>query len=67
MELVAQLADSNMRSSVERLVFIDVVSFDWNCPKYIMPRYSIGEVEELAEPLRKRIAELEARLRAHNQ
>ncbi len=66
-ELVAQIADSKMRSSVERLVFIDVVSFDWNCPKYITPRYSIGEVEELAEPLRKRIAELEALLRAGNK
>ena len=66
-ELVAELADSKMQSSVERLVFIDVVSFDWNCPTYITPRYSIGEVEELAEPLRKRIAELEAQLRAHNQ
>ncbi len=65
-EIVAQIADSNMRSSVERLVFINVVSFDWNCPKYITPRYSIGEVEELAEPLRKRIAELEALLRARN-
>ena len=66
-ELVAQIADSNMRSSVERLVFIDVVSFDWNCPKHITPRYSIGEIEELAEPLRKQITELEAQLRAHNQ
>ena len=66
-ELVAQIAESNMRPSVERLVFIDVVSFDWNCPKYIAPRYSIGEVEELAEPLRKRIAELEAQLRAYNK
>jgi predicted pyridoxine 5'-phosphate oxidase superfamily flavin-nucleotide-binding protein len=66
-ELVAELADSKMRSSVERLVFIDVVSFDWNCPKYITPRYSIGEVNELEEPLRKRIAELEAQLRAHNK
>ncbi|MBP8116606.1 MAG: pyridoxamine 5'-phosphate oxidase family protein [Nitrospira sp.] len=65
-ELVAQIADSKMRPNVERLVFIDVVSFDWNCPKYITPRYSIGEVEALAEPLRKRITELEAQLRAHN-
>lgn len=67
LELVAQIADSKMRSSVERLVFIDVVSFDWNCPKYITPRYAMGEVEELAEPLRKRIAELEAQLRAYNK
>jgi predicted pyridoxine 5'-phosphate oxidase superfamily flavin-nucleotide-binding protein len=63
-ELVAQLADPKMQSSVERLVFIDVVSFDWNCPKYITPRYSLEEVEELAGPLRTRIAELESELRA---
>lgn len=66
-ELVAQFTDSNMRPSVERLVFIDIVSFDWNCPKYITPRYSISEVEELAAPLRKRIAELEAQLRAYSK
>ncbi len=63
-ELVAQLADPTMQSSVERLVFIDVVSFDWNCPKYITPRYSLEEVEELAGPLRTRIAELESELHA---
>jgi uncharacterized protein len=62
-ELVAQVSDPKMRSSVERLVFIDVVSFDWNCPKYITPRYSVAEVEELAGPLRARIVELEAQLR----
>lgn len=61
-ELTEQVTDRDMRSSVERLVFIDVVSFDWNCPKYIMPRYSAEEVEELAGPLRRRIAELEAEL-----
>jgi len=62
-EFVVQVSDANMRSSVERLVFIDVVSFDWNCPKYITPRYSVAEVEELAGPLRERIVELEAQLR----
>ena len=61
-ELTTQVTDPKMRSSVERLVFIDVVSFDWNCPKYITPRYSLEEVEELVGPLRARIAELEAQL-----
>ena len=61
-ELVAQLADPKMRSSVERLVFIDVVSFDWNCPKYITPRYSAEEVEAYVGPLKSRIAELESQL-----
>lgn len=63
-ELVAQVSDANMRSNVERLVFVDVISFDWNCPKYITPRYSAAEVDELAGPLRAQIAELEAQLRA---
>lgn len=58
-ELVAQLADPADRPLVERLFLIDVVSFDWNCPKYITPRYTEEEVRGVVEPLRARIAELE--------
>jgi uncharacterized protein len=47
---------------VERLFFIEILSFDWNCPKYITPRYTAAEVEEVVTPLRQRIAELEAQL-----
>ena len=50
----------------ERVVLIDVVSYDWNCAKHITPRYSIHEVEALARPLRERIAALESELRARN-
>jgi len=61
-DLAAQLANPSMKARVERIVFIDVVSFDWNCPKYITPRYSLEEVEELVGPLKTRITELEAQL-----
>ena len=30
----------------ERIVQIDVHAYDWNCPKYITPRYSEGEVAQ---------------------
>jgi predicted pyridoxine 5'-phosphate oxidase superfamily flavin-nucleotide-binding protein len=43
---------------VERIMRIRVVGFDWNCPKYITPRYTLQDIE----PLRTRIAELEAAL-----
>lgn len=61
-KLVAQFADPESRSIVERVFLIDVVSFDWNCPQYITPRYSAAEVEKAVAPLRARIAELEAQL-----
>ena len=63
-ELVEQLAEPEMRKLVERLFFIDVVSFDWNCPKYITPRFTAAQVEEAIAPLRQRIAELEEQLKA---
>ena len=62
-ELVAQLAEPAARGIVERLFFIEVLSFDWNCPKYITPRFTAAEVEEAVAPLKQRIAELEARLK----
>jgi len=61
-ELIAQLADPETRGIVERLFLIEVVSFDWNCPKYITPRYTDEEVQEAIAPLKQRIAELEAQL-----
>jgi predicted pyridoxine 5'-phosphate oxidase superfamily flavin-nucleotide-binding protein len=61
-ELVQQLAEPEARRIVERLFFIKVVAFDWNCPKYITPRYTAAEVEEMVAPSKQRIAELEAKL-----
>jgi predicted pyridoxine 5'-phosphate oxidase superfamily flavin-nucleotide-binding protein len=61
-ELVLQLAEPAVRTIVERAVLIEVVSFDWNCPKYITPRYTAEEIEQAVAPLHRRIAELEAQL-----
>jgi predicted pyridoxine 5'-phosphate oxidase superfamily flavin-nucleotide-binding protein len=65
-ELVAQLAEPSAHRMVERLFFIEVISFDWNCSKYITPRYTAAEVEGVVAPLRERIAELEAQLKNRN-
>src|SRR5580765_2203197 len=46
-ELVQQLAEPEIQRIVERLFFVEIVSFDWNCPKYITPRYSVEEIQEL--------------------
>jgi len=54
-------------ASIERVFRIDIVGFDWNCPKYITPRYTMAEIEEATAPLRARIAELESALDAQKQ
>lgn len=64
----ADLADQltptpDLRGKVERLFLISLISFDWNCPQYITPRYTEAEVRDAVAPLRQRIAELEAQLK----
>jgi len=45
--LLAKLESPDYRAPVERGIVIRVEAFDWNCPKYITPRYSRSEVEAL--------------------
>ena len=52
-----------MRSKIERLFLIEVVSFDWNCPQDSTPRFTEAEVEQAVALLKARIAELESQLR----
>ena len=63
-ELVAKFSTPDVRRMVERVFLIEVVSYDWNCQQYITPRYTAAEVERAVLPLRERIAELEAQLKA---
>jgi predicted pyridoxine 5'-phosphate oxidase superfamily flavin-nucleotide-binding protein len=34
------------RAQVERIVYIDIAAFDWNCPQHITKRYTESEFEE---------------------
>lgn len=50
------------RTTIERVFVIDVLGFDWNCPKFITPRYTAEEVAATVAPLQARIQELEQAL-----
>lgn len=52
-ELLAKLELPDFRATVERGIIIRVEAFDWNCPKYITPRYSQREVEALLDQTRQ--------------
>ncbi|WP_273149742.1 pyridoxamine 5'-phosphate oxidase family protein [Methylophaga thiooxydans] len=44
---IALLEVSDFRAPVERGFVITIEALDWNCPKYITPRYTQDEVENL--------------------
>ncbi len=44
---VAELAKVELpeyEARIERIVFINVVAFDWNCPQHITPRFTESEI-----------------------
>jgi len=50
------------RGHVERAVLVDVVAASWNCPQHIPLRWSAEQVAAIVQPLRARVATLEAEL-----
>jgi ferredoxin-NADP reductase/predicted pyridoxine 5'-phosphate oxidase superfamily flavin-nucleotide-binding protein len=55
-KLLAKLESPEFSAPIERGIVIKVEAFDWNCPKYITPRYSEGEVEALLGQARQQMA-----------
>jgi predicted pyridoxine 5'-phosphate oxidase superfamily flavin-nucleotide-binding protein len=58
--LLEQLRVKGEKTPAERAVVVHVEAFDWNCPQHIVPRYTQAELIELLQPMRERIAALEA-------
>ena len=58
--LTGQLTTPSYRAKPERLFRLRLEAFDWNCPQHITPRYTEAEIAVAVEPLRQRLAELEA-------
>jgi uncharacterized protein len=59
-----RLDELGLEGRAEGLMTVEVVAVDWNCPKYITPRFTAEQVAAVVEPLRRRIDELEAQLAA---
>jgi predicted pyridoxine 5'-phosphate oxidase superfamily flavin-nucleotide-binding protein len=62
-DLVARLATEG-EGRVQRVMTIRIAAWDWNCPKFITPRFDTAELTALVGPeiscLETRTAELEA-------
>ena len=62
--LVKQLTDPAYKGKSERAIRFHVEAFDINCRQHIQLRFTQEEVEALVQPLRDRLAELEAENKA---
>ena len=48
---LAAIEIPDYKARIERVVFIDVAAFDWNCPQHITRRYTEAEFAELSSSL----------------
>lgn len=58
--LVTALVDRDYPGRPERLFRIAVDAVDWNCPQHITPRFAERELHHALDPIRARIAQLQA-------
>lgn len=61
-DLIEQFHIPGYPADPQRAILITIEAWDWNCPQHIPHKYSEQEVLSVVEPLRARIAELEAQL-----
>ncbi len=59
-ELTELAVEPDYRAKVERLIILHLVTFDWNCPQHITPRYTEADINQAIKPLRDHVAALEA-------
>jgi predicted pyridoxine 5'-phosphate oxidase superfamily flavin-nucleotide-binding protein len=59
-ELARRLASPGYRAHAERALLIHLEVFDWNCQQHITPRFTEAEIDQALEPVRQRLAALEA-------
>ena len=61
-DLLADVSPTGYQNITERVVLLRVLAFDWNCPKYITPRYTAEEINTVLVPLHEKIRRLEAEI-----
>lgn len=59
-ELAALVTVPGYKAKMERIFRLHLEAFDWNCPQHIVRRFTEEQINEAVQPLRDRLAELEA-------
>jgi uncharacterized protein len=60
LDLARFVIDPTYKAKPERILLLRLAAFDYNCQQHITPRFTEGEISEALQPLRGRLAILEA-------
>lgn len=58
--LTQAVTDPEYRAKLERIFRLRLEAFDWNCPQHITPRFTELQITSMLQPMRERMAQLEA-------
>lgn len=58
-DLFELLKPTDYKFKPERLLLFHIKAYDWNCPQHITPKYTKDEIEELIQPQKEYIQQLE--------
>lgn len=58
--LIERVSDPDDPVPPARIIVFEIAAWDRNCPQFITPRYTQSQFDEVVEPLKARIAELES-------
>jgi predicted pyridoxine 5'-phosphate oxidase superfamily flavin-nucleotide-binding protein len=64
---LSPLVSSDFSARIERGFIIHIEGFDWNCPKYITPRYTETQMKNIIEPIQKENVRLKTLLAQQTQ
>ncbi|PWL39317.1 pyridoxamine 5'-phosphate oxidase [Flagellimonas aquimarina] len=66
-DLREKLELEDYKYKAERMFVFHIKAFDWNCPQHITPRYTIGEISEMAKEREDYIQNMEQEIRELKQ
>jgi len=66
-KLLESFTDADYGYEPTRVIRFHIDAWDVNCPQHITPRFTEDEIEEIIQPLKKRIADLEEILKTQGK
>ena len=55
---LARVRDPDYKAVTERVYVIQIEAFDWNCQQHIIPRFTVGEIRTVLQPIEKQMQKL---------